>query len=208
MKGITKILLELKSVDLDTVEGFLYTSGRKGPIYCDNRLLLSHPEERNGIVEAFLGLIREKELEFDVVAGVATGAIAWGAIIADRLKKPFVYVRASAKEHGKQNQIEGELEEGKKVLVIEDLINTGGSSVSACQAVQSAGCKVTACLAIFSYGFKDAEKKFSDAKVPLFCLSDFDELLATASSEGAITEEEKKELLRWHGHPEGWEPRQ
>src|SRR3989338_7406397 len=176
MKGITKILLELKSVDLDTVEGFLYTSGRKGPIYCDNRLLLSHPEERNGIVEAFLGLIREKELEFDVVAGVATGAIAWGAIIADRLKKPFVYVRASAKEHGKENQIEGELEEGKTVLVIEDLINTGGSSVSACEAVRQT-CSVVACLALFNYGMDDASKAFTQAKIPLYSLTNFNELL-------------------------------
>ncbi|MDO8480235.1 MAG: orotate phosphoribosyltransferase [Nanoarchaeota archaeon] len=206
MTDVASILLRLKAVDLDTQEGFTYASGRKGPIYCDNRLILSYPKEREELVNEFQKIIQEKRLTFDIVAGVATGAIAWGALVAQKLGKPMIYVRASAKEHGKQNQIEGELEEGKRVLVIEDLINSGGSSVSACEAVQAAGCTVAACLAIFSYGFADAEKKFAQAKVPLFTLSDFNKLLATAIQSKAITEEEKKALLRWHANPEKWTP--
>ncbi len=203
---VAEILLKLKAVDLNTEEGFLYASGRKGPIYCDNRLMLSYPTERDEIVNSFVALIKEKNLHFDIVAGVATGAIAWGAMIADRLKKPFIYIRGAAKDHGKENQIEGELEEGKNVLVIEDLINTGGSSVDACKAVIDESCKVVACVAIFTYLHAEAHKKFSDANIPLLALSDFDALVKTAVHMKYITEENKKSLAVWHNNPKDWQP--
>ncbi len=199
---IAKLLLEVKAVDLNTSEGFVYASGRKGPIYCDNRLLLSYSKERDKIIDAFIELIKGKE--FDLVAGVATGAIAWAAIIADRLKKPMIYVRASAKDHGKENQIEGELEEGKKVLVIEDLINTGGSSVAACEAVIAESCSVVACVAIFNYGFEDAGKKFASAKIPLYSLSDFATLVKVATDIKYINADDKKVLFDWQKNPKEW----
>jgi orotate phosphoribosyltransferase len=201
-----KLLLEIKAVDLNTESGFTYTSGRQGPIYCDNRLVLSYPKQRDALIGAFVKLINEKKLEFDIVAGVATGAIAWGALVAEKLNKPFIYIRASAKEHGKGNQIEGELQEGKRVLVIEDLINTGGSSVAACNAVTEEAGKVVACVAIFSYGHDDAAKKFVEAKVPLYSLSHFDTLLKVALETKFITEENKKSLLEWHKNPKEWKP--
>ncbi len=205
-EDIAKTLLEVKAVDLDTETGFTYASGRKGPIYCDNRLLLSYPNEREKVIEEFLYLIKEKDLEFDYIAGVATGAIAWGAIIADRLKKPFIYIRAKAKDHGKTNQIEGELEQGKTVLVIEDLINTGGSSVAACEAVRQESCIVKACISIFSYGFSDANQKFTEAKIALYSLSDLNVLLKTASDIGYIDDKQKRKLMEWQKSPKEWEP--
>ena len=195
---IVKILLDAKAVDLNTESGFTYASGKKGPIYCDIRVLLSYPEKRDQIVKAYLNLIKEKGFSFDFVVGVATSAIPWGAIIADKLGKPFVYVRASKKDHGKENQIEGELEEGKRVLVIEDLINSGGSSVSACKALEQESCSVVACVAVFNYGLDIAHKEFTEAKIPLYSLSNFQELLQQAESVNYINSDEKKILLEWH----------
>lgn len=199
---IARLLLEIKAVDLNTEQGFVYASGRKGPIYCDNRLILSYPKERDKVIEAFLSLIKEKD--FDIVAGVATGAIAWAAIIAERLKKPMVYIRTAAKDHGKENQIEGELEEGKNVLVIEDLINTGGSSIGACKAVIEESCNVAACIAIFNYGLMDAGKKFTKEKIPLYSLSDFTTLIKVATEIKYIDAGAKKILLDWHENPKEW----
>ena len=204
MKDIAKMLLEVKAVSLDTSKGFTYASGRKGPIYCDNRLLLSYPKQRELVMSAFLQVIKEKNLAPDVVAGVATGAIAWGALIADRLKKPFIYIRSSTKGHGKQNRIEGRLEEGKKVLVIEDLINTGGSSADACNAVREGGGIVIACIAIVNYGFDEAGKKFTSGKIPLYSLTDFTELINVASESKTISGADKKVLFAWHKDPENW----
>lgn len=201
-EDIAKLLLEVKAVDLNTEEGFVYASGRKGPIYCDNRLILSYPKQREQIVDAFVESVNDKE--FDIVAGVATGAIAWAAMIADKLKKPMIYIRASAKDHGKGNQIEGELEEGKKVLVIEDLINTGGSSVDACKAVISESCSVVACVAIFNYGFEDAGKKFASEKIPLYSLSDLQTLIKVAVEIDYIDDSGKKILLDWQKNPKEW----
>jgi len=203
MKDIAKILLEIKAVALDTSKGFTYASGRKGPIYCDNRLLLSYPSQREKIVDAFLKLVKEKKLEFDIIAGVATGAIAWATFLAEKLKKPLIYVRSSAKGHGKGNQIEGKLEEGSKVLVVEDLVNTGGSSVDACSAVQLET-DVVACVSIVSYGFDEAAKKFVSAKIPLYSLTNFDEIVSVASEMKYINAEEKKELFEWHRGEGKW----
>ncbi len=143
-------------------------------------------------------------MQFDIVAGVATGAVAWAAIIAERLKKPMIYIRASSKDHGKENQIEGELEEGKNVLVIEDLINTGGSSVAACKAVMEESCNVIACRAIFNYSFEEAAKKFTEAKIPLYPLADFNTLLKVAADVKYISNDGKKILLEWHQNPKEW----
>ena len=205
-ENIAKALLEIKAVDLNTEEGFIYASGRRGPIYCDNRLILSYVKERDEVVEGFIALIEEKGFNFDIIAGVATGAIAWGALIATKLKKPMIYIRSSAKDHGKGNQIEGELEEGKRVLVIEDLINTGGSSVEACVAIKESGCSVTACIAIFNYGFEDAGKKFADEKIPLYSLSDLPTLIKVAVEIDYIDDNGKKALLSWQKNPKGWKP--
>lgn len=204
-EGIAKLLLELKAVALNTQQGFLYASGRKGPIYCDNRLILSYTAERNKVIEEFLQMMKDKRLDCDVVAGVATAGIPWAAFLADRLKKPMLYVRASAKDHGKENQIEGELEEGKKVIVIDDLINTGGSSVAACQAISDSGGKVIACLAIFSYSHDEALKLFTDAKVPLYSLSDFNILIKVAIETKYITDKDRQVLIAWHRNPKDWD---
>ncbi|MBR9699067.1 orotate phosphoribosyltransferase [Candidatus Woesearchaeota archaeon] len=207
MKEIAELLLKLSAVELDTENGFTYASGIKSPIYCDNRVIISYPQERSMVVDAFLKLINEKKLSFDIIAGVATSGIPWAAIIAERLQKPLVYVRASAKDHGKENKIEGEIEEGKSVLVIEDLISTGGSSLGACKALQDSPCSVIACLAIFNYGLDISAKSFSEAKIPLYSLSDFSELLRVAVETKYIEEKEKKSLLNWHKHPKQWKPK-
>jgi orotate phosphoribosyltransferase len=206
-EDIAKLLLKIGAVSLKPKEGFLYVSGRKGPIYCDNRLILSYTNERQKIVNAFVDLIEERKLEFDVVAGVATGAIAWAALVATKTKKPMIYIRGAAKDHGKENLIEGKLEKGQKVLVIEDLVNTGGSSVDACKAVMDAGGKVVACVAVFTYNHADAHKKFSDAGIALFTLSDFDALVKAAISKKYISEEDKKSLDEWHNAPKEWMPK-
>ena len=200
---MAKLLLEIKAVDLDTEVGFTYASGRRGPIYCDNRLILSYPEQREKIVDSFIEIIKEKNLEFDIVAGVATGAIAWGALIAQKMSKPLIYVRASAKDHGKGNQIEGELVEGSKVLVIEDLINTGGSSVAAINAVRE-NATVVACLAIFNYNMEDAQKLFTEEKIPLYSLSDFGALIKIAEEIHYINSDGKTSLLNWQKNPKEW----
>ena len=179
MTVIPKLLLQLKAVDINTETGFTYASGIQSPVYCDNRLILSYPKEREIILGAFLKLIEDKSLKFDIVAGVATAGIPWAAMIADRLKKPLVYVRTSAKEHGKGNQVEGELEEGKYVLLVEDLISTGGSSIGAAKTVQET-CNVIACVAIFNYNLTESEKNFTEAKLSLYSLADFNGLIKVA----------------------------
>ncbi|MBD3164656.1 orotate phosphoribosyltransferase [Candidatus Woesearchaeota archaeon] len=203
---IAESLLKIKAVDLDAKKGFVYASGRKGPIYCDNRLILSYPAERDKIIEGFLYTIKEKNIVFDIVAGVATGGIAWAAILADRLKKPMVYIRAASKNHGKQNQIEGELEEGKRILIIEDLVNTGSSSVAACIALKEESCTVAACIAVFNYSLKDAAKLFTKEKIPLYSLTDFSSLIKTAADAKYINAEGKKILMEWQNNPKAWKP--
>src|SRR3989338_4307401 len=194
---ISRVLLEASAIDLDTVQGFVYASGIKSPVYCDNRILLSYPDKREKIVNAFLALIKAKKLEFDAVAGVATAGIAWAAIIADKLKLPMVYVRASANEHGKRNQIEGELEEGKEIIVVEDLITTGQSSLAACDALKDLSVKVVACISIFNYGFSKSADAFTNAKIPLYSLTEFITLVNMAVEIKYISQEEKKILLEW-----------
>lgn len=201
---IAKLLLEIKAVTLNPSEPYRYTSGILSPIYCDNRLIISYPDKRKRVIDAFLNLIRAQDIDFDVVAGTATAGIPHAAWIADRLNKPMVYVRSKSKGHGKHNQIEGRLETDQKALVVEDLISTGGSSVNAGLALREAGAIVTDCVAIFTYQLEEAAKAFGDADIRLNTLCDFSTLIDVAAHEGYINEEEKLQALAWNKDPVKW----
>ena len=203
-EDIAKILLEINAVTLKTDPPFTWVSGIKSPIYCDNRLILSFQEKRKQIVDAYLEVIDSKNLQCDIIAGVATGAIAWGALIAVKLDKPFIYVRSKAKEHGKTNQIEGRLEKGQKVLVIEDLVSTGGSSFSAVESVREAGGIVDDCLAIFTYEFAKAKKKFEEGKCNLYTLSSITPLIKVAKDTQFIDEQDAEVIADFFTNPPGW----
>lgn len=183
---ISKMLLSVGAVVIRPNDLFTWASGIQSPIYCDNRLLLSHPLEREKIVKGFLSTIRKQNLEADLVAGTATAGIPWAAMIAQKLKKPMAYIRSSAKDHGKHNQIEGKIQSGQRVLVIEDLISTGGSSLGAVEAVRAAGGQVTACLALFTYGLSKASGAFEGAQCPLFALTNIQTLLRVAKKDGSL----------------------
>jgi orotate phosphoribosyltransferase len=201
---VSKMLLEIKAVVLRPNEPFTFASGIKSPIYCDNRLIFSHPEIRSKIVKAYCQLIKKNNFDYDIIAGVATGAIASAALIAEKLKKPMIYIRSKPKDHGKENLIEGKLEPGKKVLVIEDLVSTGGSSVTAINAVKEAGAIVVACVAVYTYGFPEAIQKFADANCQLFTLTNFEKTIKFASKTGYITEDQKQIALKWNKDPHNW----
>lgn len=203
-KHIAQLLLKSKAVTLSPTRPYTYVSGIRSPIYCDNRLLISHPEWRRNIIQAFDEIIQEHHLAFDVIAGTATAGIPWAAWLAEKYNKPLVYIRATSKEHGKGNQIEGHLPRDKSVIVIEDLISTGGSSLTAIQAVRDAGALIQACLAIFTYEMKKAINAFSIHHIPLYCTSNFTTLIQVATEEKYISEPDKKILLEWHQNPEGW----
>ena len=202
--SIARILLKIGAVTLSPSRPYTWASGIRSPIYCDNRLLLSYPQERQKIINGFLKIARDQKFRFDGVAGIATAGIPHAAFIADRLKKPLIYVRASQKGHGKQNQIEGCLKKGSRWLVIEDLVSTGGSSLKAVQAIKKAGGKVVACVAIFTYGFKEAEDQFRKARCPLLTLTDFSTLLKEARRQKKITPREEGLLLRFQKNPHNW----
>lgn len=197
---IAKMLLEIKAVTLNIKKPYRYTSGILSPIYCDNRLIMSYPDKRQEVIDAFLEMIKEEGLKFDVIAGVATAGITHAAFIADRLNLPMAYIRSSQKEHGKENKIEGKIEDEQKALIIEDLVSTGGSSVDAATAVK----KVEDCVAIFTYEMEKAKQKFADANINLHTLSNFSILMDVATKEGYITEDEKKIALEWNKDPQGW----
>ncbi len=203
-KQVAEKLLQIKAIKLEPANHFTWASGWFSPIYCDNRKTLSFPEVRTFIKDAFVEVIKQKYSDFDVVAGVATGAIAQGALVAEALEKPFVYVRPKAKEHGMGNQIEGYLEEGKKVLVVEDLISTGGSSLKAVNALREANCEVVGMVAIFTYGFKKADDSFKEAKVDLTVLSSYDALIAQATETGYVSSDDVKLLQEWRLDPGNW----
>ncbi len=191
-KKIAKWLLKIGAVTLRPSRPFIWASGIKSPIYCDNRLLLSNPKARHDVIQAFEKLIRKNKIRFDVIAGIATGGIPHAAILADHLKKPMLYVRGQAKTHGKGNQVEGVFKKGDSVLVIEDLVSTGMSSLEAVQALRKAGAKVTYCLAIFSYGFPRAQKAFKAARCRLMTLTGLDLLLTVSREMRQITSHEEK----------------
>ena len=193
---VAKRLLQIKAIKLSPQNPFTWASGIESPIYCDNRIILSHPKIRDYVIYCL-----EKKAtdlgEFDVVAGVATAGIAFGALVADRLKKPMVYVRSKAKAHGRQNMIEGELKGNEKVLVIEDLISTGGSSLKAVDALREKGCEVLAVHAIFTYEFQKATEAFAAAECPFSTLTNYSELLQEAVKSKYIQEEELISLAQW-----------
>lgn len=204
-KKIAEILLDKQAVKLSFNPPFTYTSGMKGPIYCDNRLLISYPDERKFITDAFCNLVEEKGLKPDFIAGTATAGIPWAAFVADKLHLPMVYIRPEKKEHGAGKQIEGALPEGKNVLVVEDLITTGGSSISSVNAIRSEGkCVCNHVLAIFTYGFDKSKKAFDDANCKYFALSDFGVLLEVALERNYIDKEAYEKIQEYRLDPPSW----
>ena len=201
---ISEYLLQIKAIKLSPNQPFTWASGWKSPIYCDNRKTLSYPKIRTYIRQRFVEAIRENFGEVDAVAGVATGGIAIGALVAQELGLPFVYVRSSSKDHGLQNQIEGNLETGQSVIIIEDLVSTGKSSLAAVEAVHAADCTVKGMIAIFSYGFKQAESSFKKAKCSLVTLADYNVLLRQALKSNYINAAEMAVLEEWRLSPEEW----
>ncbi len=199
-----ELLLQINAIKLNPSNPFLWASGWKSPIYCDNRITLSFPAVRNYIKNEFAKNIEKQFGKPDVIAGVATGAIGIGALVADVLGLPFVYVRPEAKKHGRLNQIEGFLQKGQNVVVVEDLISTGNSSLMAVEALHEAGANIKGMVAIFSYGFEAATENFKNANVDLFTLSNYENLLPLAVSKKYISEKEEKTLAEWREDPSIW----
>ena len=197
-------LLNVKAIKLQPTNPFTWASGWKSPFYCDNRKTLSYPALRNFVKIEICRLIEENFPEVDAVAGVATGAIAQGALVADELNLPFVYVRSKPKDHGLENLIEGELRPGMKVVVVEDLISTGGSSLKAVEAIRNNGCEVVGMVAAYTYGFDVAQKAFSDANVRLITLTNYEAVIAEALRIGYIAESDVELLNQWRKDPAHW----
>lgn len=201
---VAEFLLQIKAIKLQPNDPFTWASGWNSPIYCDNRKTLSHPNVRTYIRQQFAATVSEVYGKPDVIAGVATGGIAMGALVAQELGLPFVYVRSSAKGHGLQNLIEGEIESGQSVVVVEDLISTGGSSLAAVSALREAGCDVKGMIAIFSYGFKVAKNNFTEAKCELRTLTDYETLVEQALKANYVTEKDLSSLKKWRENPAEW----
>lgn len=197
-------LLEIEAIKLQPRDPFTWASGWKSPIYCDNRMTLSYPKLRTLIKNAFVKEIKAKYPTTEIIAGVATAGIPQGALIADALGLPFIYVRDKAKSHGRTNRIEGQVQSGKKVFVIEDLISTGGSSIKAIEALREADMEVLGLGAIFTYGFPHADRNLMQAKVSHFSLSDYHSLLDIAVSSNLIKSDELESLNLWRMEPENW----
>jgi len=196
-------LLQIKAIKLSPSEPFTWASGIKSPIYCDNRVTLSYPEIRT-FVKIALSILSEQLEDYDTVAGVATAGIAHGALIADYIKKPFIYVRSKAKGHGRENLIEGDFSRAKKVLVVEDLISTGGSSIQAVKALRAEGIEVVGVIALFSYEFEKAKKNFEAANCPYLTVSGYSTMLTQAKKTNYIKDEEYATLQDWSKDPSGW----
>ena len=200
---IVRSLLQINAIKLSPQKPFTWASGIQSPIYCDNRIALSYPDVRNQIVNGFASLA--KSLAIDAVAGVATAGIPWGALLADRLNLPFLYVRSKPKEHGRQNRIEGMLEEGQKILVTEDLISTGGSSLLAVDALREQSAIVVSILAIFTYQFEEANQAFKDHRCDFQTLSNYSALLHVANELNYINTTDLAALQKWSANPRGWQ---
>ncbi len=205
-KKTARLLLQCQAVKLSPEKPFVWASGWKSPIYCDNRKTLSFPEIRNFIKDSFVSLIKEKYLSTDAIAGVATGAIAQGALVADALGLPFFYVRPEPKSHGLENLIEGDPKKGQRVVVIEDLVSTGGSSLKAVEALRRFGCEVLGMMAVFTYGFRIAMDNFSRAGCSLSALSNYEILLEIALESGYISSDTRIVLQEWRKSPDTWDP--
>lgn len=197
-------LMQIKAIKLQPQAPFTWASGWKSPIYCDNRITLSYPEMRNYLKTKLAATLKELYPEAEMVVGVATGAIAMGALVADALELPFIYVRPEPKKHGRQNQIEGELAPGAKVVVIEDLISTGGSSLKVVDVLRKNGAQVMGMLALFTYAFKVAEENFAQAELELHTLSDYPHLLEGLLDSGNLDEQSHQTLLTWREDPANW----
>jgi orotate phosphoribosyltransferase len=203
-KKTAELLLQINAIKLNPKNPFTWASGWKSPIYCDNRITLSFPPIRNYLREEFSKNIEKQFGKPDVIAGVATGAIGIGMLVAEYLGLPFVYVRPEPKKHGRQNQIEGFLQKGQNVVVVEDLISTGNSSLLAVEALKEAGANVKGMVAIFTYGFDVSVENFKKANVELYTLSNYDNLLELAVAKNYITEEEQHTLQEWRVSPSTW----
>lgn len=199
-------LLRIQAVKLQPKDPFTWASGWKSPIYCDNRKTLSFPTVRTYIRQRFSELIEKEFGKPDVIAGIATGGIPQGVLVAQELGLPFIYVRSNVKDHGLGNLIEGTYEAGQNVIVVEDLISTGGSSLQGVQALKDAGLKVKGLIAIFSYGFDTADEAFEKAECPYVVLSDYDHLIEQAVNLEYIKEEELDQLKKWRELPSTWTP--
>lgn len=203
-KKTAELLLQINAIKLNPKNPFTWASGWKSPIYCDNRITLSFPPIRNYIREEFSKHIEKEFGKPDVIAGVATGAIGIGMLVAEYMGLPFVYVRPEAKKHGRQNQVEGFLQKGQTVVVVEDLISTGNSSLMAVEALKAAGANVKGMVAIFTYGFDISVENFKKANVNLHTLGNYETLLDLAVSKKYITEEEQETLKEWSKSPSTW----
>lgn len=201
---IARKLLEIKAIKLQPHQPFTWASGWKSPIYCDNRLSLSYPAVRSLIKDKLVETVRTRFVGVEAIAGVATAGIPQGALLADVLDLPFLYVRSKAKGHGMENMIEGKVTPGQKVLVVEDLVSTGGSSLKAVQDLRDAGVEVMAMVAIFTYGFEVAEENFKKAGVKLVCLSDYGSMIQQAINLNYVSESDLDSLTAWRKDPGNW----
>ncbi len=204
-KKIASLLLDIEAIKINTKSPFKWSSGWNSPIYCDNRLSLSYPETRDYIKEKLAEEISNNFSEVEAIAGVATAGIPQGSLVADKLNLPFIYVRSKPKGHGMENLIEGKITKGQKVVILEDLVSTGGSSLKAAKALISAGFEILGMIAIFTYGFNLAEKNFKNAGIKLITLSDYPTLLEEALVQDYIKEDDLVSLKSWGVDPENWE---
>ena len=204
---VAEFLLQIEAIKLSPENPFTWASGLRSPIYCDNRKTLSFPEVRAFVRDAFVSSIRESFPNTEVIAGVATGGIAIGALVAEAMNLPFIYVRSEAKKHGLGNQVEGVLKAGQRVMVIEDLISTGSSSLTAVEVLRQTQADVIGMAAIFTYGFAKASERFAGANCSITTLSNYDTLLEQASNSGYITQQQKTALSDWKSNPEEWSAR-
>ena len=203
-KATAEKLLQINAIKLSPQQPFTWASGWKSPIYCDNRKILSFPFIRDFIKSEMCSVVFEQFPQADMLAGVATAGIAWGAMVADQLKLPYIYVRPKPKEHGLGNQIEGFYDKGRKVVVIEDLISTGKSSLEVVEVLRREGVEVIGMVSIFTYGFDVAKKAFSEAGVPYISLTNYNTLIELAEENGIVTPEQQNTLLNWRQDPANW----
>lgn len=202
---VASMLLEIGAIKLNTSDPFKWSSGWAAPIYCDNRLSLSFPKVRTAIKDILVTTITSSYPEVEGIAGVATAGIPQGTLVADAMQLPFVYVRSKPKGHGMENMIEGKITQGQKIVVVEDLVSTGGSSLKAAEALREAGFKVLGMAAIFTYGFEHADKNFEYSGLPLVFLSNYDSLIEEALNQGYISESQISTLKAWRRAPEQWQ---
>ncbi|CAN5579068.1 orotate phosphoribosyltransferase [soil metagenome] len=205
-RAVAADLLDLEAVVVRPADPFTWASGLKAPIYTDNRLTLSSPEARGRIADGLQDLIVSAGISPEIIAGTATAGIPHATLLADRMALPLAYIRSEAKGHGKGNRIEGRIDAGRRVVVVEDLVSTGGSSLAAVEAVREQGAVVEAVIAVFSYGFVEARQRFDEAGIPLLVLTTFDVLVEVAASRHLISETERAGLLAWREAPRTWKP--